>query len=157
MKRSKKILIITLSSIVLLIATFVLAKTIKLPMTAILSLFTIMGLVVSSVMIIKAHKNEAVLQKRFFSNIAGGMMDLFITSLVMLVVWLIFSKSNAFYHAILITYPLVKFIVAFIDNKFYKFLDHFVFYRRYEEEKKKELEEESKKKALARKRLKNKK
>lgn len=156
MKRSQKILIISLSSIVLFVLLTLLAKNYTLNMTWILAALCGVSFIGSSAMIIKAHTNEFMLTKGYYSNIVGGLIDLFLHALVMLIVWLIIPKQNAIYQAILIGYPLVKFIAAFIDNKFYKFIDQFVYYRRLEEKKKLELEEESKKKAQARSRLKKK-
>lgn len=153
MKRSKKILIITLTGIATLILWMITLKNYSVDVLGILLVTIFSSLIISSVMIVKAHTNEKILDKKNYSNFAGGFIELFLYSLVMLGIWLIFMKENNLYQAILLTYPIVRFVAAFVDNKFYKFLNHFIFYRRKQEQMKANLQEESKKKALVRKRM----
>lgn len=153
MRKGKKAGLVILAAIPLLIVLFLLGKNEYLNPTLILGSLAVVCLITSSTMIIKAHKNDQLMQKKGYSNIAGAAIEIMIFSLVMLVIWKIFESKNAFFQAILIGYPLIKGFDTFLSNKFKRFMEVFVYYRKFEEDKQKELQEKSKRKADAKKRI----
>ena len=153
MNSKRKALIFAVSSVILGIFFYFLCRQNNLNLTYPLITQIAVGVFLSSVMIIKAHKNESLLDKKYYSNVAGALIDLSLYSFVMLIVWLIFKSDNPLFQAVLLTYPLVKALDTFISNKFKRFMQVFVYYRKYEEDKQAELKAQSKIKAKYKKNL----
>lgn len=157
MSKNKKVLFVVAMAIPLIIVLFLLGRNQLLNPTIVLGSLLIVSLVTSSIMIIKAHKNQALLDKKYYTNVAGAAIDLMLYSFVMLCIWMFFESKNAIFQAILVSYPFIKGFDTFLKNKFKNFMQVFVYYRKFEEEKQKELEDKSKKKAEVRKKMKEKK